>query len=82
MTPIKVDSGVKMVDAARWNACYVKNDNSVWSLGYNEYGNRGFCSYCHDHPSFKPCTAIGDGYTYMLLQDQRKTADQFETLLL
>lgn len=42
LTPTKVDSGVRQVVAGEWNAYYVKNDNTVWSTGYADYGRRGF----------------------------------------
>ena len=41
-TPTRVDSGVRQVVAGEWNAYYVKNDNTVWSTGYADYGRRGF----------------------------------------
>lgn len=42
LTPTKVDSGVRQVVSAEWNAYYVKNDNTVWSTGTGEWGRRGF----------------------------------------
>lgn len=42
LTPTKVDSGVRQVVAGEWNAYYVKNDDTVWSTGYADYGRRGF----------------------------------------
>ena len=42
LTPTKVDSGVRQVVSAEWNAYYVKNDNTVWSTGSGEWARRGF----------------------------------------
>ena len=40
-TPIVIATGVKSVDAGNHNAYFIKNDNSLWSLGNNLRGERG-----------------------------------------
>ena len=40
-TPIAIATNVKSVDAGNHNAYFIKNDNSLWSLGSNIRGERG-----------------------------------------
>ena len=40
-TPIVIATNVKSVDAGNHNAYFIKNDNSLWSLGNNLRGERG-----------------------------------------
>ena len=40
-SPVVIDTGVKSVDAGNHNACYIKNDGSLWSIGNGQKGQRG-----------------------------------------
>ena len=40
-SPTVIDTNVRSVDAGDNNIYYIKNDNSLWSLGYGKGGLRG-----------------------------------------
>ena len=40
-SPVVIDTGVKSMDAGNHNACYIKNDGSLWSIGDGQEGQRG-----------------------------------------
>lgn len=76
VNPIKVTTGVAMVDASSGNACFVKNDGSVWTTGNNHQYQRGihkFKDNQHCYPS-KVTTnvktvSMSDTYTLLIKND-------------